>query len=225
MWAITTGGFVSLVQDNTDTDFIRVRARRAQHLTDTFPTLLDADVIDLGANAPDYRWHARIPRTHVAEAMYDAVKELGYTSHVKENVAGTDNVMYRAMMSCWNALHQLQTLPAPSLHERLEANLPGWTDDANAPSITVLSNTIADRMTMEMEQTNDGPALDVNDALEIADSYDLDDDEDEVLAAMLVLAEEVRRLRAEADDGPVDATFVEQRRLEGAAINQMTRGR
>lgn len=107
MWVITRDGFVSLVEHNTNPDLIRARARRREHLVDTF-ALDDDDVIDLGPNCPDYRWHAEIPRANVAQAMYDAVMDLDYASHVKEEVAGPDNVMYSAMLGCWRELHRLQ---------------------------------------------------------------------------------------------------------------------
>jgi hypothetical protein len=112
MWIITRDGFVSLVEHNTDPNLIRVRARRSEHLQETFD-LQDGDIIDLGENAPDYRWHADIPRANVAQKMHDAVMELDYTSHVKEEVAGDDNQMYQAMLACWTALHRLQDPPRP----------------------------------------------------------------------------------------------------------------
>jgi hypothetical protein len=110
MWIITRDGFVSLVAHDTDPDKIRVRARRLEHLTDTFD-LMDADVIDLGPNCPAYRWHANLPRLNVASKLYDAVIDLDYTSHVKENVAGSDDVMYSAMLGCWRELYKLQDPP------------------------------------------------------------------------------------------------------------------
>jgi hypothetical protein len=109
MWIISKSGFVSLVQDRDDPAFIRARARRREHLLDTFTSLTDTDIIDLGDDAPDYRWHASLPRVHVAQAMYDTVlNDVTYDSHVKEEVSGTDNEMYSAMLACWTALYRLQ---------------------------------------------------------------------------------------------------------------------
>ena len=89
---------------------MRVRARRREHLADTFE-LFDDQVIDLGVDAPDYRFHADVPRVNVAHAIYDAILAIDYDSHVKENVAGNDHVMYSAMLGCWRELYRLQDEP------------------------------------------------------------------------------------------------------------------
>lgn len=114
MWIISTHGFVSLVEHDEDPAYIRVRARRRKHLLDTFPFVADADVIDYGVNASDYRYHANVPRAIAAEAILNAVMNLHVTSHVKEAVAGNDDVFYRAMLDSWSALRRLQPArPAP----------------------------------------------------------------------------------------------------------------
>jgi hypothetical protein len=138
MWLITKTGFVSLVQHDTDSSKIRARARRREHLADTFD-LFDADIIDLGPDAPDYRWHADVPRSHVAQAMYDSVMDLDYTSHVKEAVAGDDDVMYTAMLGCWRALYQLQDQAAP--------DRPGWLNlnDVTPESLTAWAEAARER--------------------------------------------------------------------------------
>jgi hypothetical protein len=109
-WIITKGGFVSLVQHEKNPNMLRARARREEHLVNTFG-LDPADILDLGANAPDYRWHADIPRVVAAEAIAQAVMDIDYTSHVKESVSGRDDQMYRAMLRCWDALYTLQRQP------------------------------------------------------------------------------------------------------------------
>jgi len=130
MWIIAKSGFVSLVQHNTDSNLIRARARRREHLVATFD-LTDDEVIDLGPNAPDYRWHCDIPRDEAATVLMDAVMALDYTSHVKEEVSGPDNVMHRAMMSCWSALYRLQR-PDPVPHDD-DWWTPSLFDDGDAP--------------------------------------------------------------------------------------------
>jgi hypothetical protein len=116
MWIISKTGFVSLVEHDQDQTMLRARARRREHLVNTF-TLADDQVIDLGVRAPDYRWHADVPRQQVADVMAKSVMDLDYHSHVKEAITGGsgpkgDPVFYRAMMSCWNALFALQRPPA-----------------------------------------------------------------------------------------------------------------
>ena len=113
MWIFTRDGFVSLVQHDDNPDIIRARGRRKEHLVDTFD-LADQDVLDYGADAPDYRWHADIPRLKVAAAVTDALMDLDYTSHVKEEVSGPDNQMHAAMMRCWSALLTLQYPDRPA---------------------------------------------------------------------------------------------------------------
>ena len=117
MWIITDQGFVSIVAHDTKPDFVRARARRHEHLVDTFD-LFDGDVIDLGPDAPDYRFHADVPRHKAAYAIADAVMDLHYTSHVKEHVARSDDVFYKAMLACWSALHRLQDTPTPASERR-----------------------------------------------------------------------------------------------------------
>ena len=110
MWIISRTGLVSLVEHADNPDNLRARARRKEHLVDTFD-LNDSDVIDLGENCPDYRWHADIPRQNAAAALVDALMDIDYSSHVKESVSGPDNEMYRAMMSAWAAFNRLQARP------------------------------------------------------------------------------------------------------------------
>ena len=132
MWIIAKDGFVSLVEHDTDPNLMRVRARRREHLANTFE-LGDADIIDLGTDAPDYRWHADIPRLNVAQVMYEAVMDIDYTSHVKENVAGNDPVMYAAMLACWNALHRLQKDNVTTGDfVRTEREIDYWVGDKDA---------------------------------------------------------------------------------------------
>ena len=134
MWIITREGFVSLVQHDTDPERVRARARRREHLADTFD-LNDADIIDLGPNAPDYRWHADVPKLNVAQAMYDAVMELDYTSHVKEEVARDDAVMYSAMLGCWRELYKLQDPPG-------HLDPDWWTKPEPAPTLDDLDDIV-----------------------------------------------------------------------------------
>lgn len=105
MWIFTKDGFVSAVAHDTDPDLIRVRARKREHLVHS---LGPVDVIDFGSDAADYRFHADVDRADFAAFLVDAVENLDYTSHVKEEIAGDDKTMYRAMLSCWTALRALQ---------------------------------------------------------------------------------------------------------------------
>lgn len=153
MWIITKTGFVSLVEHKDNPDQIRVRARRREHLVETFH-LSDHEVIDLGVNCPDYRWHADLARDHVQMFISDAIADLDYSSHVKEEVTGDDKTFYAAMLRCWNALYTLQHDPKPE-HDwwnRPPAVNDSWRDDwygrtETEPTLTELSDSLADRMT------------------------------------------------------------------------------
>ena len=142
MWIITSDGFVSLVAHETKPDYIRARARRFEHLQETFD-LSDGDITDFGENASDYRFHADIPKPHVAQKLYDAIMDLSYSSHVKENVAGNDAVFYSAMLGCWRELHRLQVA---------EPEYPDFADDDDVPTLGDLGDIVgqigelADRM-------------------------------------------------------------------------------
>jgi hypothetical protein len=208
MWIISRDGFVSLVQHKDDPNLIRARARRREHLTDTFG-LDDEDIIDLGVGAPDYRWHADVPRVDVAEAMVDEVAELDYTSHVKESVSGKDQDMYRAMLKCWNALYELQRpMPKPSARDFWTTPPPAspqrehfdWDDNADYP-----------------DPTDDAGDMDVAAALEIATYYGDDTEDDEVLEALQVLAQAVR---ARQTDEPIadQAASIAERMLKSDPV-------
>jgi hypothetical protein len=160
MWIIAKSGFVSLVQHNTDPDKIRARARRREHLVETFD-LSDDEVIDLGENAPDYRWHCELTRSEVREVMMDMVDTLDYTSHVKEEVSGPDNQMYNAMMRCWSALMTLQRPERPESdwwHDRddyYDERAGNWDDVINDPDkFRAISEELADKMLAGSADTN-----------------------------------------------------------------------
>lgn len=189
MWIIAHDGFVSLVQHRTDPTLIRARARRREHLADTFDVVDPADIIDLGVNAPDYRWAVNLPRATVAQVIHDAVMDIDYVSHVKEEVAGKDDLMYSAMLRCWSALMTLQrpeplpradwwTPPIPDTYA------PGFDED--------FDNDDAVAMGPDADMTVD-QALDV--ATEWSDPEP--EDWDEVVVALQVLAAAVRERQPE----------------------------
>lgn len=107
MWIVTKTGFVSLVAHKSRGDMVRARARRREHLTDTFGED-DIEVIDLGPNAPDYRWHADVDVSLAADAIARAVETIDYDSHAKEAMSGDDRTMYRALLKVWSDLYVLQ---------------------------------------------------------------------------------------------------------------------
>jgi hypothetical protein len=218
MWIISKTGFVSLVQHNTDDTLLRARARRSEHLTDTFP---ECEVIDLGINCPDYRWHTDIARQDAIDHVIASLESIDYPSHVKEEVTGgtgkdADHVFYRAMLDCWTALARLQDRPPrdPDFWSRYDdwedrRTYPDFDDDREPESITDLSDTIAGRMAAS-RFADDDPAtwdqerwdnLTVDEALDVADDIREGNDPtmyDDMENTILTLAAEIHRLRAEA---------------------------
>jgi hypothetical protein len=73
-------------------------------------------------------------------AVTDALQDLDYVSHVKEEVAGTDDAMYTAMLGCWTALYRLQRPDPPTAD--------WWTKPADGADgdIADLTSDLADRM-------------------------------------------------------------------------------
>ncbi|HEY7033111.1 MAG TPA: hypothetical protein VH482_17360 [Thermomicrobiales bacterium] len=104
MWIFTKqGGFLSVVAHDTDPHLRRVRARKRAHLEAAFP---NADIIEVTDG--DYRWHADVPWPKVAWLAINALRDMDYTSHVKEAVAGDDDAFYEAMLGCWRELWRIQ---------------------------------------------------------------------------------------------------------------------
>jgi hypothetical protein len=178
MWIISKTGFVSLVEHDDDTLKLRARARRREHLVDTFG-LDDADIIDLGPGAPDYRWHADVYREEAIERLADALRDLNYTSHVKEEVSGDDKKMSQAMFACWYALQKLQEEPLQPDHDFWRSAEAQLFEDADEdePTISERIHAIADRM-VATPADDDGPQY-------AGEDYGLEDDIRDALQAVL----------------------------------------
>ena len=108
MWIATADGFISVVQHDGREDWVRVRARKRDHLA-PICALDRSTVIDLGPEAPDYRWHANVARETLIRYLVGYVAErLTYTSHAKEAMAGDDDDYYSSLMGTWSAMMKLQ---------------------------------------------------------------------------------------------------------------------
>ena len=136
MWIVMKTGMISVVRHRENPNLMRVRARRREHLADTFP--YHAKKIIDNEQFPqiyDYRWHLDVPLPHLIEVVGSAILNIDYDSHVKESVAGDDQQMYRAMIRTWTAFYALQepdvTEPVSTLAEQLRAwdKDDEWDDD------------------------------------------------------------------------------------------------
>ena len=105
MWLMTKTGFLSIVQDRTDKTVFQVRARRVEDLETTFPELA-SEIIE--KPTADYRWRLKVPRRRVIAAVVQALEDIDYDSHVKEELSGQDDDRYKAYYDCWTALGRLQ---------------------------------------------------------------------------------------------------------------------
>ena len=106
MWIISKNGFVSLVQHTDDPSKFRARARRREHLEQTFGLGPD-EIIDMRDEA-DYRFHADVPRELANAKIVDALNDVDYESHAKEHMAGDDRGYLNALMGVWGKLLNLQ---------------------------------------------------------------------------------------------------------------------
>lgn len=120
MWVFAKGiGFISIVQYDEPAENLTggeqpdllVRARCREHLERAFPEHAKqiVDAAEVGGNY-DYAWRVKVPRGEVIELMTEALLDLDYTSHVKEEVSDHDTQLYRSMMDCWQAMMRYQQL-------------------------------------------------------------------------------------------------------------------
>jgi len=132
MWVFAKDiGFISIVKHNESDDLL-VRARRRDHLEQAFPGR-EKEIVDAAKFAEkdddsqyDYAWRLRVPRGEVVDLLMDAVLDLDYESHVKEEVSGADNALYRSMLDCWTAMMRYQESDGEPEDTAM------WGDDAAA---------------------------------------------------------------------------------------------
>ena len=105
MWVAVKTGFISLVEHRENRGFLLARARRREDLADSFPELAEMIEEDLTA---DYAFRLPVPRSIVSQFLDVSVQRVDYTSHVKEELAGKDDVRYSAYLGVWSALGKLQ---------------------------------------------------------------------------------------------------------------------
>lgn len=122
MWIITKSGFISAVQHDKNSELMRVRARKIEHLQKPFPHL---KVVDFGEKASDYRYHCDVPRDEFAAWLLIELDQVDYTSHAKEAMSGDDHEFYSALMGCWGQLAKIQ----PGFTRPVSSTIGDWDDE------------------------------------------------------------------------------------------------
>jgi hypothetical protein len=108
MWIISASGFVSIVQDRKDASKVWIRARVKEDIAQMFPAQADEIVTKPGA---DYVFRLIVPREVASMAMWNAVADVDYTSHAKEEMNRRSHPNPKRMSAyykIWNALADLQ---------------------------------------------------------------------------------------------------------------------
>jgi hypothetical protein len=110
MWCFLKNvGFLSAVEyeePNPDTEQgtrLMVRARESSHLAQAFPKAEIIETLDA-----DYHWRVVVRRDEFAEVLLNAVEDIDYPSHCKEEISGSDKALYAAMLECWTAMYRYQ---------------------------------------------------------------------------------------------------------------------
>jgi hypothetical protein len=137
MWIFGNGiGFLSIVEDDHDTDQLCVRARNVEHLKAAFPTF-EENIIETPEG--DYRWRISIDRSVVMDLMVELIQDIVYKTNVKGTVAGDDKKLSSAMMSCWSAMCRYQDSLLDPIGETSELEIEDtalddeWEDDYEEP--------------------------------------------------------------------------------------------
>jgi hypothetical protein len=108
MWIISASGFVSIVQDRKDASKVWIRARVKEDIAMMFPAQADEIITKPGA---DYVFRLIVPRELASMAMWNAVADVDYTSHAKEEMNRRSHPNPKRMSAyykIWNALADLQ---------------------------------------------------------------------------------------------------------------------
>lgn len=101
MWIFLSDAFLSIVDKGGDGTTLLVHARKAGDLERIFP---EAEVEETPRN--DYRYRARLPREHVAQAMADAVRDIRYPNF-KDTV--NSHARHEAYMGTWQIMYRFQS--------------------------------------------------------------------------------------------------------------------
>lgn len=75
MWLCFNDAFVSLVEDDVDPTYLKVRSRRRDHLVNLFPEHAERIEQDVGT---DYKYRLYLLKDYVAEVVSKRVRAIDY---------------------------------------------------------------------------------------------------------------------------------------------------
>lgn len=117
MWLVTTFGYFSIVQKNSDRpgDTLTVRARVRKDME----TLRDRYLPTLGpiedSGGADYPYRAKVGREELANAFWQAIMDVTYTNFKAETASQLGHKREDAYTEIWMALRKLQALDTPAV--------------------------------------------------------------------------------------------------------------
>ena len=116
MWLITTFGYFSIVQKNSDKgrDTLTVRARVRKDLellkSKYVPGLSEIEK----SGGADYPYRAKATREEIAGAFWQAIMDMDYSNFKAEVARELGHKREDAYTEVWMALRKLQALDSPS---------------------------------------------------------------------------------------------------------------
>lgn len=107
MWIFTKYGFYSAVQDESNSDTIKVRARLREDLVRLIEACnLKVEIVE--TNDTDYAYRVFVTRPQLARIMLEMVDTLDYTNFKNEVYAQQGFERYNAYHEVWDVMYKLQ---------------------------------------------------------------------------------------------------------------------
>lgn len=110
MWLCLSDAFLSIIQPTSDSDTLRVRARREGDIEKVFPNAK----VDRTPGR-DYLFRAHVSRQEVADALAAQANQINY-SNFKDSVG--DHALHDAFSGFWSLHSRLQVIPPYSTTPR-----------------------------------------------------------------------------------------------------------
>jgi hypothetical protein len=98
MWLCLNNSFVSIVEDNVDTDYVWVRGRRYADVENFVGR--EYEIVELPRR--DYRYRARITKMKLSEILASCAFRIDY-DNFKNSVPVSDNDLYFFYNEIWSA--------------------------------------------------------------------------------------------------------------------------
>ena len=139
MWIFTNKGFVSIVEDRNDPDYLLIRARIKGDLERLFEDVVNSCSAEISETPDaDYRFRVRLPRELVTRAIQKEVQSVDYDNFKNsyrdnESVpAAHRSLCHSHMQDVWGAMLTAQH-EAQDLEEDYEGLPFSWERSGNGP--------------------------------------------------------------------------------------------